>query len=95
MITKKLIKNLTAPRDYVDEYIESLKLSNSNLKVIDVGGGINSWCKHTSHVVDIFVDPGSKEEFEKKCNSMIGCTSNLQKLNFKFNKYFPLSFVIA
>jgi len=35
------------------------------LKVIDVGGGINSWCKHTSHVVDIFVDPGSKEEFER------------------------------
>jgi hypothetical protein len=65
MITKKLIKNLTAPRDYVDEYIESLKHSNPDLKVIDVGGGINSWCKHTSHVVDIFVDPGSKEEFEK------------------------------
>ena len=63
MITKKLIKNLTLPRDYVDEYIESLKSANPDLKVIDVGGGINSWCKHTSHVVDIFVDPGSKEEF--------------------------------
>ena len=63
MITHKSIRNFTKPRTFVDLYIEELKESKPNLTVIDVGGGINSWCKHTTHVVDIFVDPGSKEEF--------------------------------
>lgn len=63
MITHKSIRNFTKPRTFVDLYIEELKESKPNLSVIDVGGGINSWCKHTTHVVDIFVDPGSKEEF--------------------------------
>lgn len=65
MITKKLIRNFTLPRDYVEDYINSLREENNDLKIIDVGGGINSWCKQTTHVVDIFVDPGSKEEFKK------------------------------
>jgi len=63
MITHKSIRNFTKPRTFVDLYIEELKESKPNLTVIDVGGGINSWCKHTTHVVDIFVDPGSKDEF--------------------------------
>lgn len=63
MITKKIIRDFTKPRDFVDDYISNMKLSNNDIKVVDVGGGINSWCKHTSHVIDIFVNPGSKDEF--------------------------------
>jgi hypothetical protein len=63
MITHKYIKNFTKPRTIVEEYIGMLKESKPNISVVDVGGGINSWCTHTTHVVDIFVDPGSKEEF--------------------------------
>ena len=63
MITSKYIRNLTKPRTTVEEYISMLKDSKPNMSVVDVGGGINSWCTHTTHVVDIFVDPGSKEEF--------------------------------
>jgi hypothetical protein len=63
MITNKYIRNFTKPRTVVEEYIGMLKESKPNMSVIDVGGGINSWCTHTTHVVDIFVNPGSKEEF--------------------------------
>ena len=63
MITHKSLRNFTKPRTFVDLYIEELKQSKLDLTVIDVGGGINSWCKFTTHVVDIFVNPGSKEEF--------------------------------
>lgn len=65
MITHKSIRDFTKPRTFVDSYIDELKDNNSNLTVIDVGGGLNSWCKHTTHVVDIFVLSGSKEEFIK------------------------------
>ena len=63
MITSKYIRNLTKPRTTVEEYIGMLKESKPNMSVVDVGGGINSWCTHTTQVVDIFVNPGSKEEF--------------------------------
>jgi hypothetical protein len=63
MITSKYIRNFTKPRTSVEEYIGMLKESKPNMSVVDVGGGINSWCTHTTHVVDIFVDPGSKDEF--------------------------------
>jgi len=63
MITSKVIRKFTEHRHFVDEAIEKLKAQDDSLKVIDVGGGINSWCKHTTHVVDIFVNEGSKEEF--------------------------------
>ena len=65
MITHKSIRDFTKPRTFVDAYIDDLKQNNPNLSVIDVGGGLNSWCKHTTHVVDIFVVGGSKEEFVK------------------------------
>jgi len=54
MITSKVIRKFTEPRDFVNEEIEKLKANNDSFKVIDVGGGINSWCKHTTHVIDIF-----------------------------------------
>jgi len=63
MITNKVIRKFTEHRHFVDEEIEKLKNENPSFKVVDVGGGINSWCKYTTHVVDIFINEGSKEEF--------------------------------
>lgn len=66
MITNKILRNFTLPRDYVEDYIRSAKINASSFSVLDVGGGINSWCTQTTHVIDIFVDPGSKEQFKQK-----------------------------
>jgi hypothetical protein len=66
MITNKLIKKMEASRGFVDDAIEVMKQANSGTTVLDVGGGINSWCKNTTHTIDIFVNPGSKEEFIQK-----------------------------
>ena len=64
MIIGKVIRDFRQPKTFVDVYIQTLKKDKDDFKVIDVGGGINSWCQHTTHVVDIFVNPGSKEEFK-------------------------------
>ena len=63
MILGKVIRDFRQPKTFVDVYIQTLKKDKDDFKVIDVGGGINSWCQHTTDVVDIFVNPGSKEEF--------------------------------
>lgn len=64
MITDKRLRKLFEPRIHVLEHVKNLKNANPDLKVIDVGGGICCWCPETTHVADIFIVPGSKEQLK-------------------------------
>jgi hypothetical protein len=65
MIVKKILRDFRVPRSFANEHISSLKKINPNLTVIDVGGGVRSWCNDTTHIADIFIVPGSRQELEK------------------------------
>lgn len=65
MIIKKLLRDFRQPRQFANEHIASLKKANPNLSVIDVGGGVRSWCPYTTHIADVFIVPGSRQALEK------------------------------
>lgn len=66
MITKKLLRNLNEPRKFAMDHITTLKKTNTDLKVVDVGGGVRSWCPDTTHIVDCFGVPGSIEALRSR-----------------------------